>query len=62
MQLRTRNAYDSRCKGEIGRQEIKMLSIAKFILQNTDTVCAWLYVIKTKYTYVMKHFTASKPR
>ena len=38
-----RSAYDSRCKqttgealseGEIGRQEIKMLSIARFIWQN----------------------------
>ena len=66
-----RSAYDSRCKqttgealseGEIGRQEIKMLSIARFIWQKTtDTVCAWLSVIKTKYTYVMKHFNASKP-
>ena len=48
MQLCMRSAYDSMCKqttgifspgealseGEIGRQEIKMLSIARFIWQN----------------------------
>ena len=43
MQLQMRNAYNSRYKqttgealseGEIGRQEIKMLSIARFIWQN----------------------------
>ena len=43
MQLQMRNAYNSRCKqttgealseGEIGLQEIKMLSIARFIWQN----------------------------
>ena len=31
------------------------------LIKTTDRVCTWLSVINTKYTYVMKHFNASKP-
>ena len=57
-----RQAFPLARRSEIGRQLIKRLSIARFVWQNNwNTVCMWLSVINTKYTYVMKHFNASKP-
>ena len=48
-------------EAKLDDRKLRCLTLQDSFDKTTDTVCTWLSVINTKYTYVVKHFNASKP-